>query len=154
VPGIPSQKTLRQRKVQKMAIQRPRSSQNVFFSYIIPFTGLISGGTAQNSLTLAKDVDFIVTKLSQFSDVAAAGQTASTRILPLVKLQITDTSNNIPLFNDFTPIPALFGDGSIPYILPTPYVFPYNGSVNFSMQNYDATQTYNVYLILSGYKVY
>lgn len=125
-----------------------------FFVYDIDFATLAPGGTANGQIQIQADADFELQKLTHFSDIAAAGQTESTRVLPLVTIQITDTGTGRQMFNQPVPIGAMFGDGRIPFILPTTKVFSRNASVAFVLSNYDAANTYNVRLQLIGAKIF
>lgn len=124
-----------------------------FFAYTISFLALAAGTTQEGSIQIQSDSDFELQKLSQFSDIAAALQTDATRVLPLVTLQITDTGTGRQMFQAAVPIPALFGDGQIPFILPVTKMFSRNASVAFSVANY-GPGAYNVRLVLVGSKIF
>lgn len=133
----------------------PAQQRRDFFVYDIDFLAIAAaGGTATGQIQIQADADFELQKLTHFSDVAAAAQTEATRVLPLVTVQITDTGTGRQMFNAPVPIPAMFGDGRIPFILPTTKVFSRNASVSFVLSNYSAATAYNVRLQLIGAKIF
>ena len=125
-----------------------------FYAYTVSFTALASGASATGSINIEADSSFVAVKLSYSADIAAAAQTDSSRVIPLVTLQLTDTGSGRNLINQATPIPNLFGTGQIPFILPIAREFKANSTLNFAVTNYDAASTYNLYLTLSGQKIF
>jgi hypothetical protein len=125
-----------------------------FFVYAVNFLSLTAGSARSTSIQIQADSDFELQKLSVFADILAAQQTASTRVLPLVTIQITDTGTGRQLFNQPVAVPALFGDGQIPFILPTTKVFSRNASVTFDVVNFAAGTDYNLRLNLIGSKIF
>ena len=125
-----------------------------FFIYGITFPSIAPGATATDNIQIQADADFEVQKLTQFSDIAAAAQTVSTQVLPLVTVLIVDSGSGRQLMNEAVAIPALFGDGRIPFILPTPRIFAARSNVTFTLVNFDAAVTYQVRLSLIGTKLF
>lgn len=145
--------------VMRASIQAPRppappAQMRDFFVYDIDFAALAPNGTANGQIQIQADSDFELQQLAHFSDIAAATETESSRVLPLVTIQITDTGTGRQMFNAPVPIPALFGDGRIPFVLPTTKMFSRNASVSFVLSNYDAAATYNIRLQLIGAKIF
>lgn len=124
-----------------------------FFVYAINFLSFAPGAT-NGSIQIQADADFELQKLSMFADIAQAVQTASTRVLPLVTLQMTDTGTGRQVFNTEIPIPAVMGDGQIPFILPTTKIFSANASIQFAVTNFSAATTYDLRILLIGSKVF
>lgn len=137
----------------RVADARPAQRRD-FFVYDIDFLAIAPGATSNGQIQIQADSDFELQKLTQFSDIAVADQTESTRVLPLVTIQVTDTGTGRQMFNAPVPIAALFGDGRIPFILPTAKIFTQNASVAFTLSNYSAATTYNVRLQLIGAKIF
>lgn len=133
--------------------QRPKHRRD-FFVYGINFLALAPAGATSNAFQIQADSDFELQKLAMFADVAAAGELSSTRVIPLVTIQVTDTGTGRQLFNTPIPMGAIFGDGQIPFILPTTKVFSANASVTVAVSNYDAAQTYNLRLAFIGSKIF
>lgn len=166
-PGDSSQASIVQRRpapagAQPMMganVQQPQQSmagqlRRDFFVYTIFFDDLAANAAANGAIQIQSDSDFELQKLTMFADIAGAVQTASSRVLPLVTLQITDTGTGRQLFNAPVAVPALFGDGQIPFILPTTKLFSRNASVTFAVSNFSAATTYDLRLFLIGSKVF
>lgn len=127
------------------------------FIYLISTSNLAAAtGTANVSVQVQADSDFKLIKLTQFSNNHAAitNQTESTRVLPLVTVQITDTGSGRNLFSAAVPIPNLFGDGRIPFILPIARIFKARSTITVAFANYDTALAYDLNLALIGTKLF
>ena len=125
-----------------------------FFAYTLTFAALLAGTAAQGAIQIQSDSDFELTKFTMFADIAAGAETEATRVLPLVTIQITDTGTGRSLFSSPLPIPAIFGDGRIPFILPVPKIFSANASVAVQVGNFAAATDYNLRILLIGAKIF
>lgn len=134
----------------RMAVPRPARD---FFVYGLNLTA-VANSPATGAIQIQADSFFELQKLSFFADVGGAAQTQSSRVLPLCTLQITDTGTGRQVFNTPIAIPAIMGDGQIPFILPTVKSFAPNSSVQISLANYSAADDYNIRLALIGTKVF
>lgn len=116
---------------------------------------LLAAGTAANDIiTIEADSNFVLQKLNYIADIAAAAFTDSTRPIPLVTIQLTDTGSGRNLMSNPTPIPSIFGTGQLPFILPNPRVFLRNSTIQVAFANFDAAVTYGIRLAFIGYKIY
>lgn len=120
----------------------------------IDFAGLAAAGTATGSFTVQQDANFLWQYGMYFADIAAAAQTDSTRVIPLVSVIITDEGSGRQLMQSAVPVPSLFGTGEMPLILPTPRFFRAQTQVSVSVTNFDAAATYNLKLSLLGTKFF
>jgi len=125
-----------------------------FFVYQASVASIAAGASAIDTINIQADSDFVLQKLVYFADIAAAAQTASSQVLPLVTMQLNDTGTGNNLFSDPMPIPALFGTGQLPFILPNPRRFAANSTIQLSFVNYDVASTYQIYVGLVGRKIY
>lgn len=125
-----------------------------FFSYTISFAALAAGASSDGQIQIQSDSDFELQKWTYFADIAAAAQTESSRVLPLVTLQVTDQGVGRQMFSAAEAIPAVMGDGRIPFILPTTKVFNSKATVLFTVANFSAATTYNLRLMLFGAKLF
>lgn len=126
-----------------------------FFIYTLAVTNLAPGGTNNATVNIQADADFIVTKMTGMADVAGAGQTFNTLVIPLVRVQLTDTGSGRNLFDVATDMSAIAGSAYLPYILPVERRFSANSTIQATFTSYDAAQTYaNVRLYLHGYKAW
>lgn len=125
-----------------------------FYIYSVEFTGLLTDTSATGSINIQADSDFILQKLTAFSDIAEADQTANTRVIPLVSALITDTGSSRQLMDRAIPIPNMFGTAEIPFILPAPRNFRANSVITVQLSNFNAATTYNIKLAFIGHKIY
>lgn len=114
---------------------------------------LAAGANTQVALPFDQDSWFIWQKITVFADIAGAAQTDSTRVLPLVTVQLTDSGNAGGFMSAPVPIPALMGDGRLPLILPAPFLISPNRTLTFAFVNYSAATAYaNLRVQLHGIK--
>ena len=125
-----------------------------FYTYVEDFTALTSGSTDSGNVQIQADSDFALQKLTYHADIARAAQTDSTRVIPLVTLQIIDTGSGRNLFESAVLIPSIMGTGELPFILPTPRIFAARSTVTLNVANISAATDYNVSLYLVGYKIF
>lgn len=125
-----------------------------FFIYTLTFSALANGASAVQNLSIQADSDFVLQKLSFQADIAAATQTDSSRVVPLVSAVITDSGSGRQFSNSAVSIPTLFGTGEFPFILPQPKRFAARSTINVNLSNYSNATTYNIYLSFIGKKVF
>lgn len=126
-----------------------------FFVYGLDFLNLAAGATATGQIQIQADSDFELQKLTFFAErIGQPPPTESTRELPLVTIQITDSGTGRTLFSRPTPVPSIMGDGRIPFILPTTKVFTKNAAVVVVAQNYAPGAAYNLRLSFIGTKIF
>lgn len=132
--------------------QTPRAQE--FYTYQASFSSLANGSDATANISIEADSFFKAQKLTYMADLAAAAQTESGRVIPLCTILITDTGSGRRLMNEAIPIPALFGNGQLPFILPTPKVFKPQSTISIQVANYSAASTYNLYISIHGAKLW
>jgi hypothetical protein len=125
-----------------------------FFVYQEDFSAIANGATASGNINIQADSDFVVQKLTYFADIAAAVQTDSSRVIPLVSVLVTDTGSGRNLMESALPISNLFGTGEIPFILPQPKMFLARSTITVTLANFSAATTYNIRLSFIGYKIF
>lgn len=115
---------------------------------------LAAGATAQTNIPIQADAAFELSKLAQITDLNGAAITESARIVPLVTIQITDTSSGLIMFSDPVPLGALFGYGGLPFILPEKRIFAANSNISVTLVNYSAATAYDLRLSFIGTKLF
>ena len=125
-----------------------------FFIYGIDFPSIVAGATATDNIQIQADADFEIQKLTQTSDIAGAAQTVSTQVVPLITVLIVDSGSGRQLMNVAVAVGSLFGDGRIPFILPTPRIIAARSNITFTMVNFSASTTYRIRLSLIGTKLF
>lgn len=139
------------RKVVRPVV-KPPAPRREFFVYGINFTALDTT-PQQGAIQIQADADFEISKLTFFASIAFAEEEQATRILPQVSVQLTDTGTGRQMFNIPVMIPAIMGDGQIPFILPVTKVFSANSSVTVAVANLGAS-TYELQVNLIGSKIF
>lgn len=138
-----------------------RYSSKDYFTYELDFVGaagnLVGGGAARVlGFQIDAENDFLWQKACYVADIAAAAQTFTTRVVPLVTVLIQVSPSGRALSNNIAvPVTSLFGTGEIPFILPHPRNFPARGQVTVTAQAFVAAgTTYNLRLSFIGTKLY
>lgn len=135
-------------------IKRFMAARRDWYTYEAQALALAAGANATDTINIESDSNFILQKLTAFADLAAAAQTESTRVIPLVSVQLTDTGSGRNLMSNPIPIPSLFGTGALPFVLQNPRIFMRNTTIQVVFTNFSAATAYNVRLAFSGYKNY
>jgi len=134
--------------------QIPPGPRDQYF-YSTVAASIAPAASATPVINISADSDFYCTALTYFADVAGAVQTDSTRVIPLVTIQITDTGSGRQLLDRAQPLGAIFGDGTNPYRLINPRLFQRSTSIQVQLTNYSAATTYaNLYVVFHGFKLY
>jgi hypothetical protein len=133
----------------------PADTKKDFFIYGARFQTLAAAAQQTFTINIEADSDFVLVKMAQFSEIAGAPQTDSTRVLPLVTLQMLDTGSGRNLLGIAQPIDAICGRGELPMVLPVPRLFKAKTSISLTALNTSAATTYaNIWIALIGYKVF
>lgn len=122
------------------------------YFYIASATALAPAGSVTDNVNIETDSNFIWQKISYFANLANAAQTESSRVIPLINVQFLDSGSGRNLQNNPLPIPAIAGNGQLPFIMPVPRILRANATLSVTFTNFDAAATYNITLVLSGYK--
>ena len=133
----------------------PRVIAEDFYTYNIQFEDIGFGVTQTGFIQIEADSDFLIQKLAYFSNVAGAVQTLTTADIPLCTILIVDTGSGRQIMNNPVPVGALFGDGRLPYILPTPKLFVKNSRINVTLFNFSASTEYDdIWINFEGKKIF
>lgn len=137
-----------------MAQNLPNYGAYDFFIYEVDFSNLASGGSQTNSFTVQQEADFLLTKINMTVDVAAASYVNAAVPVPLVTIMVNDTGSGRNLMSSAVPLPSIFGNGGLPFILPRQRLFVASSVVNITLTNYDAATAYNIRLSFIGEKAF
>ena len=134
-------------------VRKYRSSQAYFYP-TDPAVVVCAAATPapQATLRIDTEADFELLYLGAAADVALAGQTDSTRVIPLVTLQIQQSGGNLFMPNPI-PLSLISGDGRLPFIMPEPILLPANSNLTLQFNRYGAVD-YNLRLAFIGRKLY
>lgn len=125
-----------------------------FFIYEAAVVAIATGASVNDVINIEADSDFILQKLTYSADLAGVAQLESTRIVPNVTVQITDTGSGRQLMQNPIPIPSFFGSGELPFILPNPRLFMRNSTLQVAFTSFEAAATPDIELAFIGYKIY
>lgn len=142
-------------------MDQPSQSVKKYLSsqlYFYPTNPLIVVAAAatpnpQAQIQIDTDADFEVQYIGCAADIAGAAQTDSTRVIPLVTLQLVQSGGN-PLMPQPVALSLLMGDGRLPFILPEPLILPANTNLTCNFGWFAAATDYNLRLVLIGRKLY
>ena len=127
------------------------------FAYPLTFGALAPGASLSQTIQIDAASDFYWTALEQVTMVTGTttAPTAATLVLPLITIQVNDGGSNRNLFQNPILLPHISGYGSWPHFWRHPRLFKKNSSINITLVNAEATNTYSaVYLTFEGFKVY
>lgn len=123
------------------------------FIYSAVVQGLAAGASASALINIEANSDFVWLKSAYFAEIAGGAQTDSTRVIPLVKVAITDSGSGVNLQNIPVSISSLAGHEGLPLNLSQPRTFSANSNISLTFSNYSAATTYaNVELNFIGYR--
>ena len=125
-----------------------------FFIYEAQATTIAAGGVDTDTIQIQADAHFVWQKAVFEADLAGVAQTESTRIIPNVNIQITDTGSNRQLFFNPVPIPNVFGMSGLPFILPNPRLFVKTSTIQIDFTSFEVAATPTIRLSFIGYKFY
>jgi hypothetical protein len=125
-----------------------------FYSYAVRFEDLDTNDSATGFIQIEADADFQVQKMTYFTNIDATAVTLNDIDVPLVTVVIVDTGSGRQLMNQAIPVTDIFGDGRLPFIIPTPKLFVKNSRINFDVFNFGSQIYVNLWLVLTGKKVF
>ena len=125
-----------------------------FYVYADTISSIASGASDTRTVKIEADANFSALKINYFASIAGAAQTADTRVIPLITVQITDQGSGRNLFNQAVPLPVIAGTGELPFLIPLQggRAFRANSSILFTFTNYSAATTYRLDYGLVGVK--
>lgn len=126
-----------------------------FFSYTTRFEDLLAGATGNNFIQIEADSDFLIQKLAASTFENGASITVFAQPIPLCTILIVDTGSGRQIMNEPIPVDALFGNGKLPYILPTPKLFVKNSRINVNLFNFSTATDYaDIWITFEGKKIF
>lgn len=123
-----------------------------FFVYEVDFSLLSNGGVANGSFTVQADSNFLWQYGAIYCDGNSDITTAMT--IPMVSAVIKDSSSGRDLMSGAVPLSSIFGNGQLPFLLPTPRFFRAQTQVTISLSNFASSADYNLRLSFIGTKFF
>lgn len=126
-----------------------------FFVYAVPvFTALAAGASATNNIQIQADSDFVLEQITYTATIANAAFTSGARPIANCSMLITDTGSGRQLMSSAVPLWTIAGSAEQPFELPRPKAFVSRSTIAVQLNNFDAAQTYNVFISLIGRKLF
>lgn len=123
------------------------------FIYTARVSNVAAGTSVSALINIEANSDFVWLKTAYMADIAGAAQTDSSRVLPLVRVSITDSGSGVNLQNLPVAISTLAGHEGLPLNLSQPRVFSANSNISLTFSNYSDSTTYaNVDISFIGYR--
>lgn len=120
-----------------------------FYAYATDHIGVVAGANSSQSITIEADSDFQLEKLTFACEVAGANE-----LNPLLKVLIQDTGSGRYIMAQAIAVPALFGNGQLPFVLVQPKIFLSRTTISVTVSNYSAATTYDAHLNFIGSKLF
>jgi hypothetical protein len=130
-------------------------AKDYFVYSIVRPAGIAPAGTDAGSFNVDQDSDFLWQKATYFVMVANDGFLDGTRPIPGITVTIKDTTSGRDIMTTPVPIPAMFGTGELPFILPVPKLLPKVSTITVNFANITDNTTYSyVGLFFHGQKLF
>ena len=120
------------------------------YAYTITFASLAAGATASQVINIAANADFMALMFHHRANVAAAGQTVSNKVAPLVRILVTDSGSNEQFTNAAVDIENYSTNGNIINDLPYPRIVSGRSTLTVQLTSYEASQTLNLDISIEG----
>lgn len=127
-----------------------------WFSYPLSFLTVLNGVPQSQNIAIDAGSDFFFTALEVVAtNGSTAAVTTNTRLIPLVKILLTDSGSNRQLMQNPVDVDSLSGSGQWPHRLIHPRLFMRNSNIQVVINSYDANFTYVTFnLNFEGFRIY
>lgn len=125
-----------------------------FFVYVFTFNdaSIAPAATILDSITIENDAFFLLQEINAVVSNSGLTDIVST---PLATLQIQDTGTGRNMFQRPVSLLSVTGNGSLPFIMPVSTLFKQLSTLQATVVNYDAAETYGrIQIALIGSKVF
>lgn len=120
-----------------------------FFVQHVNALALAPGASVDTGFQVSSQAAFVIDKLAYVADINNAGQTANSRVIPNISINLVD-SNGYQWVSAPSPVPNIFGPEGLAYILRAPVVLDPAVNLTVTLANYDSAITYNLRLSFIG----
>jgi hypothetical protein len=131
----------------------PRADAIDFTFYVTHLAAIAPAQSLPSQINIDAGTDFYWVATTLQADIGGVDQQEATVEVPLVTCVITDTGSQRQLMNAPVPISCIAGPGERPYRLILPRLFRANSIITFNWTSYEATVTYQLYLVLHGFRL-
>ena len=141
-------------QLMQFAEENPGALQRVFSTYSLGPIDIAAAGTETPTVEFDQNSYFVWLRSTTSADLAGAAQTESSRVIPLVDVQLQDGGSDRDIFKTALRADDVAGIGQIPFVLPTPYLFVPNSTLNAELNNFSVVNYANFRFNLIGYRVF
>jgi hypothetical protein len=120
------------------------------YGYNLTFSSLAAAASSTQTVNIAANADFIITGLHHRANVAAAGQTVSSKTAPLVRILVTDSGSNEQFTNSAVDLENFSTNGNIINKFDYPRIVSGRSTLTVQLTSYEASQTLNVDIFFEG----
>ena len=144
---------------QALSLASPEQLRQAFgvsdwYTYEADFAGLDAGTAQVLTVNVEADSNFLWQQGVYVCDIADAAYEIGTQPVPNVAVSILDTGSGRNLMSNSVPVPNIFGLGREPFTLQNPRWFRANTAFKVTVNNYDASVSYNLRLSFIGTKFF
>lgn len=120
------------------------------FGYPVTFTGLGAGQSQTTQIAITANGDFLALGLKHHASNAAAAQTNSTKTIPCVRIQITDSGTAEQWTNAPVDLENYSTNAGDTRMLPFPRLVQGKTSLTVQATSYAAAESYTLDLFIEG----
>lgn len=125
------------------------------FVYSFNIASIANGDTEQDTINFNTNSIFLWMKTTYSADIDGAVQTDSSRVIPLVAVQLNNSGADRDIFDQPQRLDNVFGTVGLPNFWPKPMVFEGNSNLLGTFTNLSAATTYvNMQVSLIGLRAY
>jgi hypothetical protein len=128
----------------------PESYPQSFYVYVLPILNVAAGITSSGNVLQIESGSAFEWMQATFGATSGGDDITSSC---QATVQAVDSSSNANIYSQPAYLRGVFGDGTLPFILPYTRMFAGNSSINFSITNNNAGTT-SFYLQLIGRKIW
>lgn len=158
LPNIPQNAQVQNRLINLLSA---KTIQPIPYTYVANYVaagaanGLAAGAAnVPVNVGIQADADFLILTQSYDCNTANAARTSDTFVVPNASVILTDTGSGYQMMSEAVAIPAIFGTGEFPFVLPQAKLMPAKATLQVLATNYDAAAGYNLRLYFNGVKLY
>lgn len=107
-----------------------------------------------SNVNIQADADFLILNQTFRADSLNASYNSGAVPQPGVIVTVSDTGSGMSWMDQAVPVPALFGTGQFPYVLPEPKLVLAKATLQVLASNTDQTTGYNLRLMFNGVKLF
>lgn len=105
------------------------------------------------NINIQADADFLILNQTYDANTESGARTANTIVIPNASVVLVDTGSGYQYMDAAVSVPAIFGNGQFPYVLPNPKLMVAKSTLQVLANNYDFAAGINLRLYFNGVKL-